>query len=349
MLQVKLNDTQRAELKQLARLAVGRICERIHFVLLSDKGLSPPQIANLFGYSQATVRFWLKSFEENSLSGLEDSARSGRPKTEPLLTQIVRNQAGQSPSNSGYLQVCWTVALLAMHLWSRFSIKVSQSTVRRTLRESGYVWSRPKHSPAKITDPLAEERLRYLNEILEAGEEVTILAEDECDMHLLSVVRAMWQKEGEQKEIPTPGKNAKRGVFGALNLRTGEWFYLLRDRKRSQEFIEFLKVLLEAYPRGPIFLIVDNAPIHRSKAVEKFLSENQRLKMVNLPTYSGHRLNPVEKVWWDLKAKIAANRNFKKVSELDDAIKRYFAELNQERALRLTNCEVVRRANKKAA
>jgi transposase len=243
----------------------------------------------------------------------------------------------------GYRQACWTVALLVLHVCQRLRIQVGPTTVRRALHAASLVWKRPKLAPAQRPDPHAAEKQAKLAEILgdSAG---TIIAEDEADVHLLAVVRSMWQRLGEQKRIPTPGQNAKRGVFGGLNLRTGEWFYHITARKRGVEFIAFLTTLLTAYPTGRIYVIVDNASIHTSRAVKHWLTVHTRLQLVYLPTYSGHRLNPVEKVWWDLKDDIAANRCFRSLAELEQAIQHYFAAFTQERALRLANCEVTRTA-----
>jgi transposase len=341
MLRIQLNDTQRAELRQLARQAVGWVSERTHFVLLSDQGYSPPEIGGLMGYDSATVRSWLHAYADHGVAGLEDAPRSGRPCKEKLLTGIVQAQASQPPPNFGYLPGYWTIALLVMHLADRLRIKVSISTVRRALHRAEFRWKRPKLAPARRPDPLAAEKQARLTEVL-GDSQATLVALDECDLHLLPILRAMWQRLGEQLRIITPGQNAKRGVFGALNLRTGEWFYHLTDRKRSVEFIAFLTTLLMAYPAGVIYVIVDNASIHTSRAVRQWLADHPRLQLVYLPTYSGHQLNPVEKVWWDLKDCIAANRRFKCLAELDAAIQRYFADFTPDHALRLTNCEVIR-------
>ena len=64
--------------------------------------------------------------------------------------------------------------------------------------------------------------------------------------------------------------------------------------------------------------MADNCKIHCSKALVKWLVLNPRIQMVYLPTYSGHLLNPVEKVGWQLKRYIAANRNFRSFDDLDD-------------------------------
>ncbi len=343
MLHITLNDTQVAELRQLARQAVGRVSERAHFVLLSHQGYSPPEIDRLMGYDAATVRPWLKAFQTHACAGWDDAPRSGRPAKEPDLVAIVQAQGGQSPPTMGYLQACWTVALLVWHLCQRLRIQVSPATMRRALHAARLAWKRPKLAPAHRPDPHAAEKQAKLAEILSdsAG---TLIAEDEADVQLLAVVRSMWQRIGEQKRIPTPGQNAKRGVFGGLNLRTGEGFYLIAAHKRGVEFIAFLTALLMAYPAGTIYVMVDNASLHTSRAVKHWLTLHTRLQLVYLPTYSGHRLNPVEKVWWDLKADIAAHRCFKSLIELDQAVQRYFAGFTRERALCLTNCEVTRTA-----
>lgn len=343
MLRLTLDNTQRAELRQVARRSVGRVAVRCHFVFLSSEGYSPPAIGRLSGYHPATVRRWLKVYQEHGVAGLDDAPRSGRPPKARHLTDVLQAQAGQPPANYGYLQTCWTVALLVLHLRQRLRIDVSEATLRQALKRAGFHWTRPKLVLPRRRDPQAAEKRAKLAAAL-SDPEATVLAQDECDMHLLAVLRAMWQRIGQQLRILTPGKNRKRGVFGAVNLRTGEWFYQLTERKRSVEFIAFLTTLLSAYPAGPIYVIVDNASIHTSRAVRKWLAAHTRLQLVYLPTYSGHQLNPVEKVWHALKGYISANRSFRSLAELDQAIGRYFAAFTRDDALRLINSEVARTA-----
>ena len=343
MIRVTLTDEQRSELRQGARTTVGRVSERMHFVLLCDQGHAPPEIAAVLGYDVATVRTWLVAYQTRGIAGLNDAPRSGRPPREKHLVAIAQAQTSQPPPNFGYLQACWTIVFLAQHLWQRFRVKVSTSSLRRAVHAAGFVWTRPKLTLPHKRDPLAAEKTTQLQAAL-ADPHGTLLAQDECDCHLLPVLRAMWQRRGEQASIPTPGHNAKRGVFGALDLRSGQWFYQLTEHKRSVEFIAFLTTLLSAYPQGVIYVIVDNASIHTSKAVKAWLAAQARLQLIYLPTYSGHQLNPVEKVWWDLKACIAANHGFKTLAELDKAIRKYFANMTTQAMLTLVNCETVRQA-----
>ncbi len=345
---VDLTPEQRQELQDLARTAVGRVSERAHFVLLSDQGKSVPEIARLMGFSAQAVYPWLERYQHKGIAGLEDKPRRGRPPKEPLLANIVAGQACLSPPCYGYAPGCWTIALLAGHLAWRFALDITRDTVRRALKRAEFVWGRGKLYLPKKRDPEAATKLERLGKALADPEGVKI-AVDESDMHLLPVVRATWHPKGKQPEIPTPGQNEKRGIFGGVNLCTGEWFYHLTDRKRSVEFIAFLADLLPAYPGGTIYIILDNCSIHRSKATLAWVAAHPRVQLVFLPTYAGHDYNPTEKVWWYLKSKVAANRCYKALVDLDEAIKRHFRELDRRAILQLLNSPVVREAQQAIA
>jgi transposase len=345
---MQLNDNQRNDLRHLARRETGRVSERAHFVLMRDQGMTQKQIAQAMDYSERTVRRWLNRFDTLSVEGLYDVSKSGRPQIEPHLCDIIQTQAGQPPTVYGYLQTVWTVALLVLHVFERFGVCVSPSTVRRALHAARFSWHRPKLTPARKRDPLRAQKEARLAEILKDSDAVLIAA-DECEVHLLAMLRAMWQRVCKQVRLPTPGQNQRRSVFGGLNLRTGQWHYLLTTHKRSIDFITFLALLLETYVTGTIFVIVDNATIHASQTTLNWLALHPRLHLVYLPTYSGHQLNPVEKVWWQLKRFIAANRNFRSLDELDAAIHRCLRSFTPAALLALTNCDVVRRAQPRLA
>jgi transposase len=97
-----------------------------------------------------------------------------------------------------------------------------------------------------------------------------------------------------------------------------------------------LRELLRLYPEGPILLFVDHGSIHQSKVTLRFLRRHRRIILIYLPSYSGHKSNPVEKVWWALKAQVAANHLYESLEAVQDAIVGFFAQFSREAALRLT-------------
>jgi transposase len=323
----RLSEPERKELKRLARRELGRVSERIHMVLLSERRYSVGQIAQIFDCSEATVREWLERFEAEGIQGLRDRPRSGRPcKADAVAREAIRLQVESTPSAFGYAFGFWTVVSLCAHLATQLGLCLSGATLRRVLHALDYRWRRPRH--ALPVDPVAGEKMWGLCErILAAPRQAVVLCADECDLHLLPVLRAMWMPKGPQVRVPTPGTNRKRSLFGALDPQTGDWHYAVRERKRSAEFIAFLAQLLGAYPGRPLLLVVDNASIHKSKAVMAWLAQHPRLELLYLPTYSGHKENPVEKVWWRLKGYVAANRLHADIDSLVTAAHEFFVSL----------------------
>ena len=142
----------------------------------------------------------------------------------------------------------------------------------------------------------------------------------------------MWQWIGTQVRIPTPGSNTCHALFGALNLRTGQWHYQTYKRMQAMEFIAFLEYLLTVYPSHAIILIVDNYSSHTAKAVAAWVAAHPRVQLHFLPKYCSH-LNPVERIWLQLKNHIAANRLYGTLKLLLQTVDSFFATMTPDRAL----------------
>ncbi len=329
-----LAEAERQELKKLARREVGRVSERMRAVLLSARGYSVPEIARIFECDEATVREWIRRFETEGIQGLRDRPKVGR---RPRATPVARETLRRTVMEARPAQGSWTVVLLQVHLVVMAGVRVSRTTVRRLLRMLGFRWRRPKL--ALPEDPEAPQIMWALCErLLAAPAEAVVLALDECDVQLLPVLRGLWMRQAQQAAILTPGTNRKRGVFGALELEgpsSGAWHYHVTARKRSVEFLAFVDQLVAAYPGRPLWLVLDNASIHTAALVRAWLTLHPAVELLFLPRYSGHRQNPVEKVWWRLKQQVAANRLHGSIEALEAAIHQFCADLTPQITLKL--------------
>src|SRR5690349_3234705 len=326
-----LSDEQRQMLERVRRRAVGRVSQRAHMVLLSARGYTVEQIAEIFGLGEDVVRTWLHRYEQGGPLGLDDRPRPGRPPKERLARHIVDTQASNPPCNNGLVHGCWTAGLLAAFRAARFRVALSTASVRRYLHQAGWRWARPRLAPAthaprgqRKEDPAAALKLAVLAQAIAST--ATLLYLDECDLHLLPVIRACWMK-GPRLRVPTPGQNAKRALFGALDARTGRVLHLIRPRKRAAQFVEFLDALARAYPTGEVILALDNVITHDAKLVRAWRArpEHARFRFLWLPKYSAHEHNPIERIWGLMKDAVAANRLHGSIDELVTAAERFFA------------------------
>jgi len=71
-------------LRQMRRRAIGRVALRAQMVLLSARGYTVPQLAEIFEVGEDVVREWLHRFQERGPDGLEDRPRPGRPPQDRL-------------------------------------------------------------------------------------------------------------------------------------------------------------------------------------------------------------------------------------------------------------------------
>jgi len=338
VLSVELTEEQRAEVERVSRQAVGRVALRAHMVLLNDRRYRVPMIAAIHDCGEDVVRLWLHRYEQEGVAGLEDEPRSGRPPNDPLAREIVDTQASGSPRASGHVQSCWTVALLAAFVAVRFGVALSCSTVRRYLHQMGWTAAlrasarRPRLTPASVLpskhDPDEAIKLAAIQSALRAAKRGWghLLYLDECDLHLLPVLRAMWMK-GERARVPTPGQNRRCAFFGALDAVSGAWQSVDHDRKLAVNFVRFLQHLAAVYPTGPLSFVLDSAPTQTAKVVQRWLATQPRLHVLWLPKYAAHEHNPVERIWGLLKDKVAANRLAGSIDELTLAARDFFTGL----------------------
>lgn len=139
-------------------------------------------------------------------------------------------------------------------------------------------------------------------------EGAVLLAEDETIIRLFPVLRRAWGFPGEAIKIGITGCNAKRVLFGAINVRTGHRIVMPAPNMRQQYFQSFLLRLRKSYPGKQIWMLLDGASAHiapKSQALTKELD----IVLVWLPKQCSE-LNPMDHLWRSLKADISANYQY---------------------------------------
>ena len=113
-----------------------------------------------------------------------------------------------------------------------------------------------------------------------------LIFQDEMEIHRHPALTRMWAPVGQQPEVPAPGKNEKKVVYGGVDYQTGQLAYTVADSKCGGSFLAFLAALLLAYAGKKIRLVCDNGRFHTTKAVQAFLEEHrEQIEVYWLPPY----------------------------------------------------------------
>ena len=95
-------------------------------------------------------------------------------------------------------------------------------------------------------------------------------------------VRRGWFRKGTQVRVPTPAKRQSASVFGALHLRTQRFYWKRAERGTSKILLAFLHQLHQRFPGALLIVILDNAKMHKSRAVKRFLKQHTWVALEHL-------------------------------------------------------------------
>ena len=357
---IELSNEEREYLKlQIrARTIQAQTVTRARILLLRADSVSIDAIADKVGLNRCSVMLCLKKFKEGGIeNALFDAPGRGRNAeiTDEEKAWII-NIACQKPIDFGYAAETWTYAKLTSHInktaeaagYTRLST-IHKSTVNTILDEADI-------KPHKITyycenrDPDFDSKMHnvllvYKQLEMQFDESGKLIISEDTPIHVLSYD----EKPGIQTIATTSDDlmpdekhstinrdyEYKRlgtlSLLAAIDLQTGEAIPLVRDKHSSMEYIEFLKLLDDKYPKGDkLRIVLDNLKVHTSEATRKYLATVPgRFEFVFTPKH-GSWLNMVEGFFSKMTRQMLRGIRVKSKEELTNRIYRYFAEINEE-------------------
>ncbi len=178
-------------------------------------------------------------------------------------------------------------------------------------------------------------RLRLRQAQADAGD-IALLYADESEALTHPYLAHAWAERGAELRVQAPGQSKKAAMMGALDAGTGELVVSTSPTKVSADFIALLRRLDWRYgptpgcDRLPVVLVLDNGPVHTSKASRAALAERPWVTVEWLPRYAPE-LNAIERSWRDLKRHHLAHRTFRDTAGLTATIHAAVKQLNTER------------------
>lgn len=159
-----------------------------------------------------------------------------------------------------------------------------------------------------------------------------VLVEDETDLLLFPPLRALWWPRGVPAQVMLSGKNARRVVFGCMNLATGRRLLLARHRQRAEDFQTFLRLVRRHYRGWRVTIVLDSDRSHDAKASQA-LAAQLDIRLLWLPKRAPE-LNPMDTLWGQAKDAICANKQFTSIDEQVVSFIDHVSSLSNLEALR---------------
>ncbi len=307
---LSLNKWQRHDVQRIMHETRSRVeATRCRIILLLDQAKTVRQVEEMVGCVRSTVYMTLYRFEDAGTDGLRDQRLTRTPRKVTLeVRRKLLEYLDASPRDYGWRRSSWTRELFALQLEDDMNITLSQQHLGKVLREEKCRRGRAR-PVLRIPIQGRRQRLEEIRDIVEqADSDNEVLYVDEADIDLNPRIGFAWSRCGTQVQVPTPGKNIKYYLAGALNTRTGNVLYTHGPRKNSLLFISLLEHLNNTYQRTRcIHLILDNYIIHKSQRTIQALKElHGRLQLHFLPPYSPES-NPMERLWKQLHDNVTRN------------------------------------------
>lgn len=162
---IRLREMTKEEVETIQRLAnsrtaEARLVERAKIIRVAHEGKRGKAIAEELGVNPATVRKWLKRFNESGLERLQDAERSGKPPqyTAEQVGEVVAT-ALTNPSTLGLPFASWTLDRLEAYLNEAKGIAIKRTRIDDILLAEGLRWRKQETWFGERVDPeFAEKR-----------------------------------------------------------------------------------------------------------------------------------------------------------------------------------------------
>jgi transposase len=360
-IELALGEEDTARLRSIAqsRTEPASRVERARILLAYREDPSFFAVSRTLGLHHQTVQRCVeRAVAEGPMAALDDRPRPGR---EPSITLEAKawlvSLACRKAKDLGYPHELWTTRLLASHAREHGPAEghaclahLAQGTVCKILDQEEvkphkvryYLEQRDPDFAEKMAEVLCVYRqVKILKKAAATSKkksnEVAIISYDEKpgiqaiettapDLPPEPGVYATFAREHEYKRHGTVS------LLAGIDLVTGKVHALVKDRHRSREFIEFLKLLDAAYPaRTAIKLILDNIPRTSPKRPEPGSLRCPRIAFeFTFPPEHGSWLNLVEGFFSKLTRSVLRHIRVATKQELKDRIMAAMEYFNQE-------------------
>lgn len=272
---------------------------RAHAVLLLFKGgRSFDDVADIFDVHPNTVRNWAERWVSYRIDGLYDQpGRGAKPMFDKSEIDLVVKCVEEEPRS---------LRAAVPEIEKMTNKRPSLDTLRGILKNRGKSWKRERKIPkGKPTKEEYERGVAEIEELVQLAHdgEFKLVYFDVAGFCLTPQVPYAWQDRGRHGTLGLPTTGSKRiNELGFLDPAANTLRTFARiGSVNSDVIIDAMETYCDDL-QDPTVVLLDNASIHRSEAVQEKLPdwEKRGLTLYFLPRYSP-QLNLIEMLWRKMK------------------------------------------------
>jgi transposase len=294
--------------------------ERVSACEALENGIDVDAIAEVLRVSRSSIFDWQRTYRAHGADALRTKKTRGPESrlSDGQLSQLYRLIVGNDPRQLSFGLALWTRGMIQELIFRQFGVRLSLVSVGRALAGLGLSPQRPlyrsyERDPEKVrkwkeeTFPQIQARAKR--------EGAAIFFADEASVRTNYHAGTTWAPVGQTPVVAASGRTRSISMVSAVSPRGELHFQVYEEGIRKEEFLEFCKMLIKDMNR-PVFLIMDNSQVHRSKILKEYVEQSRgMLTLFFLPPYSPD-LNPDEWVWKNVKHDNLGRASVKSESEL---------------------------------
>ena len=332
---IKLSRGDRKSLELLTRrgTAEHRQVVRAQIALMCHAGQTTTAISEAVGVSVQTVSHWRTRLARQGLKGLQEVARSGRPRRIGHAQRLELLSLACEPAEARGRSTPTLDELVERAVERGVVTQISRSHLQRILQAGDMRPHRIRqwlHSP----DPQFRQKVNAICALYrQAPEGSVVLAVDEK-----TGIQAIERKHADR--APMTGRARRRefeyirhgtqALIAAMDVHSGRIMGSCTDRRTQGDLVAFMERLARAYPKGRVQIVWDNLNTHRAQDVwDAFNARHAHRFVFHFTPIHASWVNQIELLFGIYSRRVLRHASHASIQELRERTDAFMAQRNR--------------------
>ena len=306
---------------------------RAKIALMCHAGASTTAISEAVGVSTQTVSHWRTRLARQGLKGLDEVARTGRPRRISPAQRLQLLSLACEPAQVQGRSTPTLDELVERAVQRGVVTQISRSHLQRILQAGDLRPHRVRqwlHSP----DPQFRQKVNEICALYrQAPKGSVVLSVDEK-----TGIQAIERKHADH--APGPGRARRRefeyirhgtqSLIAALDVHSGRVIGRCTDRRTQADLVAFMEQLALAYPKERVHIVWDNLNTHRAQSVwEDFNARHNNRFVFHFTPLHASWVNQIELLFGIYARNVLRHASHSSIAQLRESTEAFMAQRNQ--------------------